>query len=194
MAIGFFGKLPCRGDFVRAGLPGSFVGPWDDWMQTVLPASKAALGDHWLAAWMEAPVWRFRLQAGACGPDPVCGVFMPSVDKAGRHFPFALASVGPASGGAELAGDDWLDGAEAAGIAALEHILEPDDVMGRLERLPLGRAPPPETTCRWWTIGAPMVPPTDFRTVGLPSADLFVRMLSEKLPADPAGATPDDCS
>lgn len=172
MAIGFFGKLPSRGDFIRSGLPGSFVTPWDDWMATVLQASKAALGDRWLDAWMEAPVWRFRLPAEVCGPDPVCGVFMPSVDRAGRHFPFTLAEIG-----SPPAGDDWLDGAEEAGIAALEHVLEPDDVMRRLEALPRETVSDPVTMCRWWTAGAPLVPATDFSSEDLPSAEMFVHML-----------------
>ena len=43
-AIGFCGKLPARGDFVKSGLPRRFVEPWHDWMQRVLAASRRALG------------------------------------------------------------------------------------------------------------------------------------------------------
>src|SRR3954453_18054210 len=57
LQVGFFGKLPVRGDFVRAGLPHAFVAPWDAWLQRVLPAALTALADDWL----NAPVWRFRL-------------------------------------------------------------------------------------------------------------------------------------
>lgn len=176
MQIGFFGKLPARGDFIRAGLPTSFVTPWDDWMQAVLPASRAALGEAWLAAWMEAPVWRFRLPAGACGPAAATGMFMPSVDKAGRHFPLTLACMGP-----ELAGAEWLDGAEAAGIAALEHILEPDELLRRLQDIAADQDIG-DSDCHWWTEGAPLVPATAFTSAGLPGAAQFVRMLA----ADPA--------
>src|SRR5690242_17623822 len=94
-ARGFFGKIPSRGDFVRAGLPGGFVRPWDEWLQLVMAGSRVRLGSDWLPAWMEAPVWRFLLPAGICGPDPVLGVWMPSVDLAGRHFPLTLAIVAP---------------------------------------------------------------------------------------------------
>lgn len=172
MQSGFFGKLPARGDFVRAGLPTSFVNPWDDWMQAVLPASRAELGEAWLPAWMEAPVWRFRLPASACGPAPVTGVFMPSVDKAGRHFPLTLACVGP-----DLPGESWLDGAEAAGISALEHILEPDALMRRLQDIAAGPGQEGDSDCHWWTEGAPLVPATAFTSTGLPVAARFVRML-----------------
>ncbi|MGH7057613.1 MAG: type VI secretion system-associated protein TagF, partial [Acetobacteraceae bacterium] len=58
-AAGFFGKLPARGDFVRAGLPASFITPWDGWIAGALIASREILGSEWLPAWLEAPVWRF---------------------------------------------------------------------------------------------------------------------------------------
>ena len=32
-------------------------------------ASRSALDTEWLPAWLEAPVWRFALTAGVCGPD-----------------------------------------------------------------------------------------------------------------------------
>lgn len=172
MQSGFFGKLPARGDFIRSGLPSSFVNPWDDWMQAVLPSSKAELGEAWLPAWMEAPVWRFRIPAGVCGAAAVTGVFMPSVDKAGRHFPLTLACVG-----ANMPGDAWLDGAEAAGISALEHILEPDALMRQLRDVISGPGQAGDGDCHWWTDGAPLVPATSFISASLPAAAQFVRML-----------------
>src|SRR5439155_21328721 len=66
-AIGFCGKLPARGDFVTAGLPRRFTEAWHDWLQRVLAASRRALGEDWLAAWLEAPVLRFALSPGTCG-------------------------------------------------------------------------------------------------------------------------------
>ena len=78
---GFYGKLPARGDFVRAGLPRDFTDPWDDWLQTVVAGSRALMGEAWLPAFLEAPVWRFTLPRGMCGPQTPtvdgnpCGVF-----------------------------------------------------------------------------------------------------------------------
>src|SRR5713226_4821463 len=92
-AIGFCGKLPGRGDFVAAGLPRRFTEAWHDWLQPVLAASRHALGEDWLAAWLEAPVWRFALSPGICGPDSVLGLWMPSVDSVGRHFPLTFAAI-----------------------------------------------------------------------------------------------------
>src|SRR5690242_3290244 len=94
-AIGFYGKIPARGDFVHAGLPRTFTDTWDRWMQRMLPASRSALRDAWLPAWREAPVWRFALTPGTCGRNSVIGLWMPSVDRVGRHYPLTLAAVAP---------------------------------------------------------------------------------------------------
>ena len=179
--IGFFGKIPTRGDFVRVGLPRSFISPWDDWLQVMLAASKTALGEQWQAAWMEAPVWRLLIQPGICGPDTVLGVFMPSVDRAGRYFPLTLACVAPRQDGNAAAAQDWLNTAEAAGIAALEHDIEPDGLADLLSAatVPSGCEPAqvPVGDCAWWTEGAPRVPAAAFATRGLPGPELFIRML-----------------
>ncbi len=66
--LGFSGKLPARGDFVARGLPRSFAEPWDAWLSEVVPGSRAILGEGWLDAWLEAPIWHFALPAGHCGP------------------------------------------------------------------------------------------------------------------------------
>lgn len=121
-AVGFFGKLPARGDFVRAGLPRSFTDPWDAWLQQVLPASRGILAEVWEPAWLEAPVWRFALPPGLCGPDPVLGLWLPSVDRAGRYFPLTLAQVG-----ADRSVDaGFLTAAEAAGRTAIAEDWPPE--------------------------------------------------------------------
>ena len=64
---GFSGKVPARGDFVHAGLPRDFVDPWHDWQSTVIAGSRTIMGETWLDAFLEAPVWRFILPSGQCG-------------------------------------------------------------------------------------------------------------------------------
>lgn len=118
--VGFFGKLPGRGDFVRRDLPNAFVDTWDAWVQLGMEASRATLGEGWLDAWLCAPVWRFALPNGICGPDAWAGVMMPSVDRAGRYFPLTLAAMAPPGvpSAAMLAGD-WIAAVEAAALSAL---------------------------------------------------------------------------
>jgi type VI secretion system protein ImpM len=121
---GFAGKLPARGDFCTRGLPRSFSEPWDAWLAEAMTGSRAILGDAWLPAWLEAPVWRFTLPAGQCGPDAVAGVLLPSVDKAGRHWPLMLGAVGVTCAPDEA----WFDALEDAGMEAVLADAPPEQV------------------------------------------------------------------
>ena len=186
-AVGLFGKLPARGDFVRGGLPGSFVAPWDAWLQLVLAASREQLDADWLPAWLEAPVWRFALAPGLCGEDAVLGVMLPSVDRVGRYFPLTLAALfapdATAGRSRETANDGteaeaWLDGAEAAGRAALEQDASPEQTVALLPEPPTSGAVPAGGS-RWWTEGGPRVAAARWQRPALPDADDFVAMLSD---------------
>jgi type VI secretion system protein ImpM len=178
-SAGLFGKLPARGDFVRAGLPGDFVAAWDDWLQDVLAASRAQLGAAWLPTFLKAPVWRFLLPPGHCGAGGVLGVLLPSVDRVGRYFPLTLAAVMPP---AEAAPDDaaWLDAAVAAGLAALERDAPPDEVVRLLPPAPTGAAGAPG----FWTLGANGAIARRLVPAGLPEPEMFTAMLepSEAIP------------
>jgi type VI secretion system protein ImpM len=194
---GLFGKLPARGDFVRAGLPRGFVQPWDDWLQLVIGGSKAELGERWLPAWMEAPIWRFFLPAGLCGDDAALGVWMPSVDRAGRHFPLTLATVLPAGLPDALQAADFLARAEAAGLAALQYELAPDAVMARLAPETSLLDPPaalPDLArlavrqALWWTEGSPLVPAGERTGMALPGVGDFITMLDATGTTDSATA------
>lgn len=88
--LGLYGKLPSHGDFLRRRIQDAFVAGWDQWLQASVAASRAALGDRWLDRFLTSPVWRFACSAGACGPAPVIGLIVPSVDRVGRYFPFTL--------------------------------------------------------------------------------------------------------
>lgn len=88
--VGFYGKLPSHGDFLRRRVSDAFVEVWDGWLQASVAASRAALGVRWLDIYLTSPVWRFACASGACGPSPVIGLMVPSVDRVGRYFPLAL--------------------------------------------------------------------------------------------------------
>ncbi len=189
---GFYGKIPARGDFVRAGLPRSFTDPWDNWLQTAIADSRPLLGPVWTDAWLEAPIWRFQLPSGISGPHAALGLFMPSIDRAGRHFPLSfvcLAELALPESGWPAEAYAWLDQAEAAGFAALEHDLDPDALERHLkadDATPTEASPPPPSPPRdmsaWWTQGSPRVPATSFATKGLPTAEQFARMLDANTP------------
>ena len=109
---GLFGKLPRHGDFVRRGLPPGFVAAWDSWISAGLVAAQAALGEAWTTTWGTAPVWRFHLAAGTCGPHAAAGIWRASSDQVGRDFPLTLAAILPP--GAGTPGEDWFAALEAA--------------------------------------------------------------------------------
>ena len=90
LAVGFYGKLPMLGDFVRRHVSDRTVVAWDAWLQQALAASRDRLGDGWLDLYLTAPMWRFFVQPGVLDEQPVAGVLFPSVDRVGRHFPFTV--------------------------------------------------------------------------------------------------------
>ncbi len=94
--VGFYGKLPTHGDFLRRRVSDDFVNAWDVWLQTCIVASRDALADRWLDVYLTSPVWRFVCAAGACGARPVAGIIAPSVDRVGRYFPLTVVAELPA--------------------------------------------------------------------------------------------------
>ena len=86
MEVGFYGKLPSHGDFLRRRVSDAFVGVWDGWLQECIAASRAILGERWLDVYLTSPAWRFACAAGTFGAAPIAGVMVPSVDRVGRYF------------------------------------------------------------------------------------------------------------
>lgn len=141
---GLYGKVPAHGDFVRRGLPSSFVGPWDAWLQSGIEAARERLGDRWAAAWDTAPPWRFALPAGACGPDAVAGVLLTSEDMVGRRFPITLAAVLPTGG--DLPAAAWFATLEAAALAGRAGRMDAD---GLAAAIPAPGAEMPALMAAW---------------------------------------------
>ncbi len=121
--VGFYGKLPSHGDFLRRRVSDAFVGVWDGWLQECMAASRGALGDKWLDVYLTSPVWRFGCAAGTCGPAPVVGVMVPSVDRVGRYFPLTVVAALPNGAGplaASMLGSPFFDEAERLVVETLE--------------------------------------------------------------------------
>jgi type VI secretion system protein ImpM len=93
--VGFYGKLPSHGDFLRRRVSDAFIGVWDGWLQECIAASRATLGDRWLDVYLTSPAWRFGCAAGTCGPLPIVGLMVPSVDRVGRYFPLTIVAELP---------------------------------------------------------------------------------------------------
>jgi type VI secretion system protein ImpM len=95
--VGFYGKLPSHGDFLRRRVSDAFVAAWDAWLQECLAESRDSLGDRWLDTFVTSPVWSFACAPGAAGPSAVAGVMAPSVDRVGRYFYVTVAATLPSS-------------------------------------------------------------------------------------------------
>ncbi len=89
---GFYGKLPAFGDFVWRRLPREFRSQWDPWLQEGMRCSRERLGEPWLDMYLGAPLWRFALRPNVIDDNMWVGVLMASVDRAGRYFPFTVAT------------------------------------------------------------------------------------------------------
>lgn len=187
---GCYGKIPARGDFIRFGLSRGFIEAWDAWLERMLADSRFALGEEWLPAWLEAPIWRFVLAPGIAGADAAIGLFMPSVDRVGRYFPLTLAVTLSAAEPPDLirAGGGFLDAVERLGREAVGGDLAPEALAVRLATAVAeppcepGVAPElaPRAGALWWTAGAPRRPAGAFATAGLPQAAAFVAMLDAR--------------
>ena len=138
------------------------------------------MGEDWLPAFLEAPVWRFILSAGLCGERAALGLMLPSVDRAGRYFPLTFAALFDA--GTAPAND-----ADLAGPLRGRRPRRPRGMMpGRTNsglRMPgiaggaQGETETGTMQSIWWTDGAPRVPATRFVLSGTAGSSVYATML-----------------
>ena len=93
--FGYFGKLPCRGDFIQQVLPQDFANRWHEWLQPSMATARDQLGEQFLTYYLNCPAWKFVMAPGVCGEQAVAGLTIPSVDQVGRYFNFTLATMLP---------------------------------------------------------------------------------------------------
>lgn len=123
MQVGFHGKLPCNGDFLRRRVPQEFLDWWDQWLQGGVLASRQQLGDAWLDIFLTSPAWRFFIGEHDSGARACAGLLVPSVDRVGRYFPLTLVWFPPP--GRTLfslarQAAPWFDAAERLVMEALQ--------------------------------------------------------------------------
>jgi len=188
---GFYGKLPSEGDFVTRRLPWEFTSAWDDWLQQGMQASRDALGERWLELYLSAPIWRFQLAPGVCGPVGWRGLFFASVDRVGRYFPLTLAfvdpgPVGPAALSADV--DAWLaiEDAALAGLAPTMPIADFDRLMESLAPPAAAAADPAQPRVCFYTAGSDDAPARGLAFAQMPPPATFTELVAPAAPAAPA--------
>lgn len=140
-AAGLFGKLPGHGDFIQRRLPGSFVTPWDEWLQRAVHGARELVGESWLDYYLTSPIWRFALSAGAVDEHAWVGVLVPSVDSVGRYFPLTMAASLAPTGMAnpfavQVEADNWYQQLSDLALDALQNALPADQLLERFPDLP----------------------------------------------------------
>jgi type VI secretion system protein ImpM len=180
---GFYGKIPSEGDFVTRRLPWEFTSVWDDWLQQGMQASREALGERWLELYLSAPIWRFQVAPGVCGPIGWRGLFFASVDRVGRYFPLTLAFADPGPTAlAALSGDSeaWMavEDAALAGLAPTLAIADFDRTMESLAMPGAAPADPARPRVCFYTGGSQDVPPRGMTFAALPPPASFVELVA----------------
>jgi len=188
MIPGWYGKLPGVGDFASRRLPEEFIRPWDAWLQSVIPASQAALGTDWLERYLTMPIWRFVLAPGLVGRPAWAGVLMPSVDRVGRRFPLTVAVALPSDAAlvhVVFEAGDWFSDLEDAALDGLDAPLRR---LPSIEAFPLvakaaslrGWASVALWKGLWWTRGRVDGVPLMIGCAGLPTPEEFVQLLASR--------------
>jgi len=109
--IGWFGKLPCAGDFIYRRLPRSLLSGLDNWLQQGLSQLRGTYPADWRGIYDTAPTWNCAIPASVTQVDQtLIGLITPSRDRVGREFPLCAGVAVPAGGAAPLlaSAHDWL--------------------------------------------------------------------------------------
>jgi hypothetical protein len=102
---------------------------------------------------------------------------LPSVDRAGRHWPLTLAAVLPGLPGAPRPDPAWMAALEEAGLEAVLSDATPERIEERLAAAPLAIGA--GGGAAFWTEGAPRVAPRRFSAGALPGPAAFAAMLDD---------------
>ena len=141
---GWYGKMPCLGDFASRRLVPEFIETWDRWLQRSIAASRKQLGEAWLDFFLTSPMWRFAVSPGVCGDYAWAGLLVPSVDKVGRYFPLTLAlplERGEGDFQNMFAAQDWYAQLESIGLSALNVEFSIDQLENALATCPFPLSP-----------------------------------------------------
>ena len=90
---GCYGKLPIFGDFIRDKNNLSEITSMDLWFQEGILAARQA-NRNWDSEFTSAPSSRF-LYASPDSRNLIAGVWIASVDRAGRRYPFLIYTIAP---------------------------------------------------------------------------------------------------
>ncbi|MCA8907052.1 MAG: type VI secretion system-associated protein TagF [Rhodospirillaceae bacterium] len=133
--LGFYGKLPSRGDFVSRALTRRFIDPWDRWLQQVMEEADPLLWPNADSIDRAVAGCRFALMPGVCGPEGLTGLLVPSFDRVGRRFPLTVAVALPtvtALAGLPAALTAWFGALDSLVAACMSEQMDFEDFQEEL--------------------------------------------------------------
>lgn len=92
-AVGWYGKMPAAGDFVRRRLGSEVVNWWHRWLEQALPQLKREPSSQ--QVYFHAPIWNFALPASHGSSMVQLGCIAPSRDRVGRLYPLLVSLYVP---------------------------------------------------------------------------------------------------
>lgn len=136
--IGYFGKLPEKGDFIQHGMDMQEKEFWDGWLQGGIVNARESLAGSWAASYAYRAGWRFLAREGG---GQRSGVLLFSHDRVGREFPF-IALFGDGMAATRISTlsfadvDASLSFAEHLVRAAYDGLLPAEQLAALLQNLP----------------------------------------------------------
>ncbi len=135
-ALGVYGKLPGHADFIFRNLEPGFINAWDQWLQLYVSSTREQLGENWLDLYLTSPIWRFVFSSGVLDENAWAGIFLPSVDRVGRYFPFSVLlrlqrQQSPVN--FLFSRQDWFQRIESVSLQALDGNLSIDELLDSVE-------------------------------------------------------------
>jgi type VI secretion system protein ImpM len=141
-APGLFGKLPCAGDFLSHNLPAALLARLDRWLCKMMQQGIQTHGQAWVRAYFNMPMYGFTLcmsRDGQASGSTMVGIWMPSVDRVGRAFPFLLldlADMPHTCGKPTALLNDWFLKASSLCASALSEEWPLANLVSELSHLP----------------------------------------------------------
>ncbi|WP_429618188.1 type VI secretion system-associated protein TagF [Serratia sp. 2723] len=86
-SIGWYGKIPAEGDFLRRRLPNEVINHWAHWFHGGLLNLQQELPENRQHPFGLAPVWNFVIPAPLGNQYVQMGCLLPAHDRVGRYYP-----------------------------------------------------------------------------------------------------------
>lgn len=90
VSVGYFGKLPSRGDFVKGGASAALMKVLDDWLSEAMDLMSA--NARWKLVYDAAPPLHFAF-VGPRRRHAIGGHIVPSSDESSRRYPFLMVGA-----------------------------------------------------------------------------------------------------